>query len=325
MKRFPQPSGRRGATSELQACLESFRAWIALERGLSPKTLEAYGRDVRAFIAYLAGRGILEPTAIARADILDYLESLRAARRRASTRARAFVALREFFQHLLREHCIKVDVSAGLEAPKKNLVLPRVLDEDATLRLVVSVEGSTPRDLRDRAMLELLYGCGLRVSELCDLELRDFIPDAEVVRCRGKGSKERIVPMGGACGEAVCRYLESARATFAKNHAEEGHLFLTRLGRRFTRMGVFKMLRERAAAAGLDASVVSPHVLRHCFATHMLAHGADIRAIQDMLGHASISTTQIYTHVDRARLANVHRLHHPRAEFTGDESENGLK
>lgn len=323
MKRGANPSGRRGAPSALQACLDSFCAWIALERGLSPKTLEAYGRDVRAFIGYLAGRGVVTPAAITRAVVVDYLETLRVARRRASTRARAFVALREFFQHLLREHMIKVDVVARLESPKKTLVLPRVLDENATRRLVDSVVGTTPRDLRDRAMLELLYGCGLRVSELCDLELRDFISDAEVVRCRGKGAKERVVPMGGACGEAVCRYLESARASFAKDHAEERHLFLTRLGRRFTRMGVFKMLRERAAAAGLDAAVVSPHVLRHCFATHMLSHGADIRAIQDMLGHASISTTQIYTHVDRARLVEEHRRYHPRAEEGVEKTEKG--
>ena len=192
-------------------------------------------------------------------------------------------------------------------------MLPRVLDEESTNRLVASVDGTSPRDLRDRAILEMLYGCGLRVSELCSLEVRDFIADAEVVRCRGKGSKERVVPMGVACGQAVRRYLESGRETLVKGNAAERHLFVTRLGHAFTRMGIFKLLRERAAAAGLDASVVSPHVLRHCFATHMLAHGADIRAIQDMLGHASISTTQIYTHVDQARLGEVHRQHHPRA------------
>ena len=297
----------------LGECRSSFAAWLALERGLAAKTLEAYGRDIRFFVEFLVSRGRADSRDITRGDVVDYLERLRGRRRRASTRARAFVALREFMYHLKIEGFVKVDVAEGLEAPKKNLVLPRVLDEESTNRLVASVDGTSPRDLRDRAILEMLYGCGLRVSELCSLEVRDFIADAEVVRCRGKGSKERVVPMGVACGQAVRRYLESGRVTLVKGNAAERHLFETRLGHAFTRMGIFKLLRERAAAAGLDASVVSPHVLRHCFATHMLAHGADIRAIQDMLGHASISTTQIYTHVDQARLGEVHRQHHPRA------------
>ncbi len=298
----------------LAECAASFKAWLALERGLAPKTLEAYGRDIRFFLEFLAARGRVDSRALARTDVVAWLEALRAARKRPTTRARAFVALREFLHHLKAEGFAARDLSEGLDAPRKNLVLPRVLDEGVAGRLMASVAGDDPRDLRDRAMLELLYGCGLRVSELCGLELRDFLADADVVRCRGKGSRERIVPMGGACGRALRRYLESARASFAKGNADERHLFVTRLGRAFTRMGVFKMLRERAGAAGLDPSAVSPHVLRHCFATHMLQHGADIRAIQEMLGHASISTTQVYTHVDRARLGEVHRLHHPRAE-----------
>ena len=297
----------------LGECRSSFAAWLALERGLAAKTLEAYGRDIRFFVEFLVARGRVDSREITRGDVVDYLEALRGARKRASTRARAFVALREFMHHLKLEGLVKVDVAEGLEAPKKNLVLPRVLDEESTNLLVSSVNGTSPRDLRDRAILEMLYDCGLRVSELCSLEVRDFIADAEVVRCRGKGSKERVVPMGVSCGQSIRRYLESGRETLVKGNTAERHLFVTRLGRAFTRMGIFKLLRERAAAAGLDASVVSPHVLRHCFATHMLAHGADIRAIQDMLGHASISTTQIYTHVDQARLGEVHRLHHPRA------------
>jgi len=306
--------------ADLKECAASFAAWLALERGLAPKTLEAYGRDVRFFLRFLAARGRTDVRDVTRADVVAYLETLRAARRRASTRARAFVALREFLHRAKLEGFSRIDLAEGLEAPKRNLVLPRVLDEGATQRLVMSVGGTDPRGLRDRAMLEMLYGCGLRVSELCALEVRDFIADADVVRCRGKGSKERIVPVGGPCGRALRRYLESARETFAGGRVGEEHLFLTRLGRAFSRMGVFKMLRERAAAAGIDASVVSPHVLRHCFATHMLAHGADIRAIQEMLGHASIATTQIYTHVDRARLGEVHRLHHPRADFPAGAS-----
>ena len=299
----------------LESCAESFAADLALARGLSAKTVEAYGRDVRAFLAFLAARGKTAPDALVRADVADHVGAMRAAGRKASTRARAFVSVREFLAYLASTRATAHDLSEGLEAPKKNLVLPRVLDEATTLKILQAADGSDPRDLRDRAMLEFLYGCGLRVSELCGLELQDVIADAGVVRCRGKGSKERIVPIGVPAATALMRYLASARDSFSRGNAAERKIFLTRLGRPFTRMGVFKMLRERATAAGVDARAVSPHVLRHCFATDLLAHGADIRAIQEMLGHASIATTQIYTHVDRARLGEVHRTYHPRAEF----------
>ena len=307
----------------LASCAEEFAADLALARGLSPKTVEAYGRDVRAFLEFLAARGKTTSDALVRADVTDHVGALRAKGRKASTRARAFVAVREFLAFLASTHATAHDLSEGLEAPRKNLVLPRVLDEETTLKILKSADGVEPRDLRDRAMLEFLYGCGLRVSELCGLELQDVIADAGVVRCRGKGSKDRIVPVGVPAAKALMRYLESARETFARGNAAERRIFLTRLGRPFTRMGVFKMLRERAAAAGVDAKAVSPHVLRHCFATDLLAHGADIRAIQEMLGHASIATTQIYTHVDRARLGTVHSTYHPRAEFPKNGASDG--
>ena len=309
--------------TSLASCAEAFAADLALARGLSPMTVEAYGRDVRAFLDFLAARGKTTPGALVRADVADHVGALRAKGRKASTRARAFVAVREFLAFLASTHATAHDLSEGLEAPKKNLVLPRVLDEATTLKILQAADGVAPRDLRDRAMLEFLYGCGLRVSELCGLELQDVIADAGVVRCRGKGSKERIVPIGLPAAKALARYLESARESFARGNAAERRIFLTRLGRPFTRMGVFKMLRERAAAAGVDAKAVSPHVLRHCFATDLLAHGADIRAIQEMLGHASIATTQVYTHVDRARLGTVHRTYHPRAEFPPEGAAGG--
>ena len=308
----------------LENCASAFAADLALARGLSAKTVEAYGRDVRAFLEFLAARGKTAPDSLARADVADHVGAMRAAGRKASTRARAFVAVREFLAYLASTRATASDLSEGLEAPKKNLVLPRVLDEATTLKILQSADGSDPRDLRDRAMLEFLYGCGLRVSELCGLELQDVIADAGVVRCRGKGSKDRIVPIGVPAATALMRYLASARDSFSRGNAAERKIFLTRLGRPFTRMGVFKMLRERAAAAGVDARAVSPHVLRHCFATDLLAHGADIRAIQEMLGHASIATTQIYTHVDRARLGEVHRTYHPRAEFPPEGASGGV-
>ena len=301
------------ADAGFKEAVDSFAAALALERGLAEKTQEAYLRDVRALMAFLSRRGRSSVNAVVRTDLTAYLEALHQAAKRASSRARAFTALKEFFAHLREMRFIASDPMEGLEAPKKGVALPKILPEETMRRLVESVAGTDPRDLRDRAMLELLYGCGLRVSELCDLTLESFPEGAEIVRCTGKGSKDRIVPLGHAAGEALARYLASARASFDRGNRGERHLFLTRLGRKFTRMGVFKLLKQRAAAAGLDASVVSPHVLRHCFASHLLAHGADIRAIQEMLGHASISTTQVYTHVDQARLGEIHHKYHPRA------------
>ena len=297
----------------LEGCAEAFAADLALARGLSSKTVEAYGRDVRAFFAFLAARGKTAPDALVRADVADHVGALRAVGRKASTRARAFVSVREFLAYLASTHATPRDLSEGLEAPKKNVVLPRVLDEETTRKILEAAGGATPRDLRDRAMLEFLYGCGLRVSELCGLELQDVIADAGVVRCRGKGSKERIVPIGLPAATALARYVASARDSFARGNAAERRIFLTRLGRPFTRQGVFKVIRERAAAVGIAADRISPHVLRHSFASHLLARGADIRAIQELLGHADIGTTQIYTHVDSARFGEIHRRYHPRA------------
>ena len=309
----PHAPGPVSMPPALQVLVRTFQAELALERGLAPKTIEAYLRDVRFFLGFLVARGRTSPRLFARQDVADYLASLQAAHKRASTRARAFVSIKEFLRFLKVQGETAKDLGEGFDPPKKMLVLPRVLDETAMRALVESVNGTTARDVRDRAMLELLYGCGLRVSELCTLAVGDFIADAEVVRCRGKGSKERIVPMGGACGQALARYLASARAAFLRGGADVRTMFLTRRGRPFSRMGVFKLVRERALAVGIDPATISPHVLRHCFATHLLQHGADVRAIQEMLGHASIATTQIYTHVDRARLGAAHRRHHPRA------------
>ena len=301
-----------GAVAFTEA-VDSFAAALALERGLADRTQEAYLRDVRALVRFLERRGVRDAGGVSRTDVSSYLDVLRKESKRPSSRARAFTSIKEFFSHLREMRLIAANPAEGLESPKKGLTLPKILPEEAMQRLVDSVSGVEPRDLRDRAMLELLYGCGLRVSELCDLTLESFPFGAELVRCTGKGSKERVVPLGSAAGDAISRYLSSARDAFSKGDASERHLFLTRLGKKFTRMGVFKILKQRAAAAGVDPDTVSPHVLRHCFASHLLAHGADIRAIQEMLGHSSISTTQIYTHVDQSRLGEIHRKYHPRA------------
>ena len=307
----------------LSETIGSFAASLALERGLAAKTCEAYGRDVRAFSNFLAGRKRQKTEQLTQDDVREWFQFLQEKHRRASTRARAFVAIREFLRHLKEMGWTVRDLGEGLDAPKRARILPRTLGEAETLRLVSSVVGTTPRDLRDRAMLEMLYGCGLRVSELCGLELTDLPDGAELVRCRGKGAKERLVPFAPSVAAALRRYLDEGRGALVRDNLAERHLFVTRRGKGFTRMGVFKLLRGRALAVGIDPATISPHVLRHSFATSLLAHGADIRSIQEMLGHASVATTQIYTHVDQTRLGQVHRTYHPRAEEREDyDKEN---
>ena len=228
------------------------------------------------------------------------------------TRARRATAIKVFFKFLRERRFVAKNPAELLEPPKKAKALPRVLSEEETFRMLDKVDGTDPRDLRDRAMLEVMYGCGLRVSELCAIKTEDIIADGELLRVIGKGSKERIVPIGRAAGRALVAYLASARDVFTKGDLSVGHVFVTRLKKPFTRQAVFKLIRERALAAGIAPERISPHVLRHCFASHMLQHGADIRAIQELLGHADIGTTQIYTHVDATRFGDIHRRFHPR-------------
>ena len=293
--------------------IEGFLSSLLLERGMSEKTCIGYGSDLRFFAAYLKDHGIENAADVTREDIVAFLAVEREKGMKGSTRARRTAAIRMFFRHLKERHLIRANPSDLMDAPKKALALPRVLSEEEVFAMLDEVKGEDPISLRDRAILEVMYGCGLRVSELCELKREDIVADGELLRILGKGSKERIVPIGGAAGRALTAYLEGSRESFARGDLAEGHIFLTRLGRPFTRQGVFKIVRTRAAAVGIAADRVSPHVLRHCFASHMLSHGADIRAIQELLGHADIGTTQVYTHVDTARFGDIHRKFHPRA------------
>ena len=281
---------------------------------MSEKTCVAYGSDLRLFAAYLKLHGIEEAAKVTREDIVAFLADEREKGMKGSTRARRTAAIRMFFRYLRERRLIARNPSDLMDAPKKALALPRILSEPEVFAMLEEVKGEDPVSLRDRAMLETMYGCGLRVSELCELKREDIVADGELLRILGKGSKERIVPIGGAAGRALAAYLGGSRESFARGNLAEGHVFLTRLGRPFTRQGVFKIVRARAAAVGIAADRISPHVLRHCFASHMLSHGADIRAIQELLGHADIGTTQVYTHVDTARFGEIHRKFHPRAQ-----------
>lgn len=297
----------------LAESVDRFIDALRFEREMSENTCAAYARDLRAFAAFARRQGADAPADVTRAHIAEFLRGERARGLAASTRARRTVAIRMWLKDLKARHLLAHDPAALLDAPKKAKTLPRVLSEEEVFRMLDEVKGTTPRDLRDRAILEVLYGCGLRVSELCALTRADVVAEGELLRVLGKGSKERLVPIGGAAGRALRAYFESARDVFTKGRLDVDEIFVTRLGRPFTRQGVFKIIRERAAAVGIAAERISPHVLRHCFASHMLQRGADIRAIQELLGHADIGTTQIYTHVDVRRFADIHRAHHPRA------------
>lgn len=289
--------------------IDDYITALELERGMARNTCEAYASDLRFFAGFLRKRGRTASADVTRDDIADFLGEERAEGRKGSTRARRAIAIRTWLHYLKARKLIPHNPAELMDPPRREQALPKILSEAEVAALIDGVSGKAPRELRDRAMLEILYGCGLRVSELCDLKMEDLVADGELLRVFGKGSKERLVPVGGAAGRALNDYFESARDTFTHGDLSETHVFVTRRIGPFTRQGVFKIIKQRAAAVGIDLDRISPHVLRHSFASHMLAHGADIRAIQELLGHADIGTTQIYTHVDAGRFAEIHRLH----------------
>lgn len=294
--------------SEIDAFVDALR----YERSMAENTCLAYARDLRFFAQFLERRGKTRAREIDRSDIAGYLDELRTAGMKPSTRKRRTAAIRMFLRHEKERRAIGSNPAEQLAAPRAARTLPRVLSEEETFRMLDSVDGTAPRDLRDRALLEVLYGCGLRVSEACDLRLGDIAAGGEVLRVLGKGGKERVVPIGKAAGRALMVYLASARDVFSKGDASVEHVFLSHLKRPLSRQSVFKIIKARALAADIAPERISPHVLRHCFASHMLQRGADIRAIQELLGHADIGTTQVYTHVDTARFGELHRRYHPR-------------
>jgi len=289
--------------------VEDFLAALLLEKGESENTCAAYRGDLERFVAFLKLRGKEDSSSVARDDIVDFLADERAQGMAGATRARRTAAIRMFFRHLKERHRLRANPSDLMDSPRKARALPRVLTEEEVARMIDEVKGDDPRALRDRALLETLYGCGLRVSEACAMKVEDIIAEGELLRVFGKGSKERVVPIGGGAGRALSAYMSGGRGALTKGDLSETHVFVTRLGRPFTRQGVFKIVRERAAAAGIAADRISPHVLRHSYASHMLARGADVRVIQELLGHADVGTTQIYTHVDSSRFAEIHRRH----------------
>lgn len=292
--------------------LRNFARYLALERGLSDNTLDAYKHESRRFAEFLAGRGRLSSAEANADEVTQFLKALGDFGLGEVSRARALSALRGFFGFMLLTGILNADPAETIELPKTRRKLPETLSIADVLLLLNQPDISTAAGIRDRTILETLYACGLRVSELCNLQWRDIIPEAEVVRIFGKGSKERIVPIGHSALEWLDRYRRTARPILMKTGVEtDDKVFLNQRGRGLTRMAIWNIVKAAAVSAGL-AQHVHPHTFRHSFATHLLEGGADLRAVQEMLGHADIATTQIYTHLDREYIREVHRTFHPR-------------
>jgi integrase/recombinase XerD len=292
-----------------------FLAYLEFERGLSRNTLEAYRSDLLQFGAYLR-QTHTDVLAAQHSDLAGFLDTLAAGTderpaARPATLQRKAACLRSFYRHLRRENVVTHDPTADLRAPRKSQKLPKVLSRGDVDRLLRAPKGTDPGALRDRALLELMYACGLRASEATDLEVGDVDLKVGVLRARGKGSKERLVPVGREAVNAVRVYLERGRVVLTAT-TDDRHLFVNRRGTGLTRQGLYKIVQRHARAVGLEDRM-SPHTLRHTFATHLLAGGCDLRAVQEMLGHADIATTQIYTHLSAERLKDVYFNAHPRA------------
>ncbi len=295
---------------ELTQAVDAFLAHLRLERGLAPKTVEAYARDLAHLLTYCERQGIPDTRGLDEAALIGFAASLAEAGYSLATQARHVAAVRSFCRFLAAEHILEKNPAELLRAPRRGEHLPSVLSREEVSRLLEAPDSDTPRGLRDRAMLELLYGSGLRVSELVALRIQDLDLRRDVARVLGKGSKMRLVPFGEAAHQALESYLQRGRPALAR--APTDVLFLNGRGRRLTRQGVWKLLKRYAAAAGISKSI-GPHTLRHTFATHLLQGGADLRAVQEMLGHADIATTEIYTHVGLEQLRRDYLEHHPRA------------
>ena len=295
----------------MKELIQEFLNYIAVERGLAKNTVEAYSRDLRQFEAYLKEMGICNAEQVSAGTIVSYMKSLQQIHMGASSVSRKLAAMKSFFHYATRERRLRVDPSVTIDSPKLPQRLPKVMSAQEIARLLEQPGFVDPAGLRDRAMLELLYATGVRVSELISLTLQDLNLEMGYIRCFGKGSKERIVPLGGTAQSVLKLYLDRGRPHIVKRATEET-LFLNHHGHKMTRQGFWLIIRAAAKRAGIEKTV-TPHMLRHSFATHLLDNGADLRAVQEMLGHADITTTQIYTHVTRTRLKEVYNKTHPRA------------
>jgi integrase/recombinase XerD len=290
--------------------LDAFLLHLKTERRLSGNTLAAYGADLHRFSAFLADRGI-DARKFTRPDFLDHLTGLRDGGLSARSTARHVSTMRSFFGFLVREGALAASPVSGVKAPRLGRPLPNYLTLSQVNRLLAAPDGHTPEGIRDRAMLTIMYASGLRASEVVTLRLENVDANAGFLYVLGKGGKERVVPVADVALAVLAEYIGSARQGFLGKRFSND-LFLSRRGTAITRQTLWNRIRRWALAAGIEQRI-SPHTLRHSFASHLLAGGADLRAVQAMLGHADIATTQIYTHVTPERLRDIHRKHHPRA------------
>jgi integrase/recombinase XerD len=312
----------RVTDARFEALVLDFLAYLEFERGLARNTLDAYRTDLLQFGVFLAARG-RGATEVDRSDVADFLADLATgvepdadgeggrAPSSPATISRKTACLRSFYRHLRREELIDQDPTATVTPPAKSRKLPQVLSHAEVTKLLESAKGADPIALRDRALLEVMYGCGLRASEAVGLEVGDADLRRGFVRPHGKGSKERIVPLGRQAAAALSRYLRSGRPELVGGEPER-RLFVNFRGGSLTRQGLYKIIQRHAKAVGLERKM-SPHTLRHTFATHLLSGGCDLRSVQEMLGHADVSTTQLYTHLSRERIKEVYFKAHPRA------------
>lgn len=291
---------------DIDKTAEDFLGYIKAELGLSPNTALAYSEDLGHFSSYLKKNKINNP---ARQDLTAYLMELKKGGFSPSTIARRLSAVKGYFRYMLNEGLMKENPAAGMKSPRKWTEIPEAISASDVRRLLEAPDRKKPAGMRDSAILELLYATGMRISEARGIKTEDINFEAGFLKCMGKGGKERIIPVGGKALASIRLYMEKARPRYSKGSSRE--LFVTRLGKAFSRQGLWKTVKKYALKAGIRDNI-TPHMLRHSFASHLLERGADLRAVQEMLGHSSISTTQIYTHVDGARLKKVHSRFHPR-------------
>lgn len=298
--------------SRLIYYLQRFINHLNFERGLSDNTLASYKNDIMRFIEFLMNYKIKDFSEADEKILNSFLITLFELGLSNSTRARYLSSIKSFYKFLSSINAISLDITETLEAPKIKRKLPETLSYEEINKIIESPDTNTDKGIRDRAILELLYACGLRVSELIALKSRDFLPDIGIIRVFGKGSKERIVPVGSSAIEWVELYNKKVRPLLLNKIKSTDILFLNKKGQPLTRMAIWKFINHYTQLAGISKKV-HPHIFRHSFATHLIEGGADLRAVQEMLGHADISTTQIYTHLDRDYIKEVHRTFHPRA------------
>lgn len=296
----------------MEQLVDTYILHLKVERGLAVNTLDSYRRDLTKFIRFLKRQGVFGLEQVDRQRIMAFMEDLHKKGRAAATISRNLAAIRSFYSFLNQENLVSHNPSTELDSPKIPKRLPNILSIAQVTKLLEQPKVNDAGGMRDKAMLELLYATGIRVSELVDLDLPDVNLDMGFLRCIGKGSKERIIPMGQVAVACVRTYLNKGRGALVRD-PEEKAVFVNIHGRRLTRQGFWKILKKYVRQAGIDGDI-TPHTLRHSFATHLLENGADLRAVQEMLGHSDISTTQIYTQVTANHLRDVYQQSHPRAK-----------